>query len=189
RRCGRCQPAFINSTALSAENIVVVGMEFDPSPGYAERTGHPRRRETYNTFSLVECFPGQATVCSACHYRLCWLTNSASPVPSVSTSNDKSYFLVSPGSKYISLPSSRALDCPTGRLVAGSRPVTYSFFPQCSQLLSNGNWLLLNSSFKASRKRSLYMPQRQCPASSAWGSMKATASPPALCSSSGAGQV
>src|SRR5699024_5742774 len=85
----------------------------------------------------------------------------------------------------MSIPYFLAFACPTGGCVPGSRAVTYYPFPQCCQLVSQGNCDLAYSRLTFTPISEFLIPYRQGPSLSGAMSIKATASPAPLCSSSG----
>src|SRR5687768_17059601 len=80
-----------------------------------------------------------------------------------------------------------AVAWPIGGFVQGSRPVIYSPGPQCCQLVSHGNSLLLNFKETPMPVFSLNIPDSHCPSLSPGTSKYATASPDPLCWFNGAG--
>src|SRR5690606_23341103 len=76
-----------------------------------------------------------------------------------------------------------------GGCVAGSRPVTYSPFPQCCQLISQGSSFFWYFKATAKPASGLYNPQVHWPESSASASIMAASSPPPEWEGMGAGQV
>ena len=51
---GGSEPALVDAAAMSTERIVVVRVQLEPLPRYAERAGHPARHEPQDAVALVQ---------------------------------------------------------------------------------------------------------------------------------------
>src|SRR5205814_541179 len=51
---GGSEPALVDAAAMSTERIVVVRVQLEPLPRYAERAGHPARPEPQDAVALVQ---------------------------------------------------------------------------------------------------------------------------------------
>jgi hypothetical protein len=51
---GGGEPAFVDAAAVRAESVQVARIELQPAAGHQERTGHPARCQTHETFTCRE---------------------------------------------------------------------------------------------------------------------------------------
>src|SRR5207237_8993263 len=51
---GGAEPALVDAAAMSTERIVVVRVQLEPLPRYAERARHPARHEPQDAVALVQ---------------------------------------------------------------------------------------------------------------------------------------